>query len=226
MIKQRGWGVALLYAAHRVWGLVTRGHGRIVSYELVAQPIGVGQLSSVRDDPNTQVQLAGAGDEVARKFPRPAKINQWRWAQSALCYAAVVKGEFAGTIWIQSTCYREDEVRCDFLMNDPHTVWDFDVYVEPRYRLGRTLGRLWKTVDAQLSAQGVRWTFSRISSFNFESLSAHARLGAVSVGQATFVTLGSWEAAWLRTEAGRQFACSLNRRIRIDMTPPPSTSGN
>ena len=226
MTRQRGWAVALLYASHRVLSLLTGGRGRVISYELVAQPIGAGHLSSVRDDPGTQIQLIQPLDAVVSKFPRPSHINEQRWAQGANCYGALVKGEFAGTIWIQSRCYEEDEVRCDFLMNDPQTVWDFDVYVEPRYRLGRTLGRLWKAVDQHLSNQGVRWTFSRISRFNAESLNAHARLGAISVGQATFLTWGRWEAGWSRTSAGCRFSCSRNRRVCIELVAPTSTSAN
>jgi hypothetical protein len=224
MIQQRGRSVALLYAAHRALGAVTGGHGRIVSYELVAQPIGAGHTNHVRDDPNTQIQLTAPSDAITAAFPRPAHINQARWTQGARCYTAVVKGEFAATLWIQPQRYLEDEVRCDFLMSEPHAVWDFDVYVAPRYRLGRTLARLWKTVDAQLFSQGVRWTFSRISRFNAESLNAHARLGAVSVGRATFLALGPWQVAHWQTAAGRHFACSLRQRIRICMAPPRSST--
>ena len=224
MIEQRGWAVGLLYAAHRVLSGVTGGQARVVSYELVAQPIGAGHLSSVREDANTVVRLIAPADVIVNQFPRPTHINQWRWAQGARCYGAVVKGEFAGTIWIQSGCYQEDEVRCDFVMSDVQTVWDFDVYVEPRFRLGRALGRLWKAVDTDLAAQGVRWTFSRISSFNAESLNAHARLGAVPVGRATVLALGRWQAVWSRTSRGAHFSCSFSRRVRIPLTAPPSTT--
>lgn len=221
MAKQRGWRLAWLYALHRVLGIVSRGKAGVVPYELVAQPIGTGKLGAVRDDPGTVVQVARAGDAVTTAFPRPAAINQWRWDEGATCHVATVKGEFAGTLWTQRKLYREDEVRCDFVLDDPRTVWDFDVYVVPRYRLGRTMGRLWKAVDAALAAEGVRWTFSRISRFNADSLNAHARLGAVSVGQVDVLFIGPLQLSWSRTGGRHRFACGVKQRVRIGLSPPP-----
>lgn len=220
MARQRGWGLAGLYALHRALGAATGGRAGVVPYELVAQPIGAGKLGAVRDDPGTQVRLAGPGDAIVTEFPRPAAVNRWRWEQGATCHVATVKGEFAGTLWIQHDLYREDEVRCDFVMPDARTVWDFDVYVAPRYRLGRTMGRLWKAVDAGLAAEGVAWTFSRISRFNADSLNSHARLGAVSIGRVTVLFLGPLQLTHARAGGSSRLACSLARRVRIELLPP------
>lgn len=220
MARQRGWRLAWLYALHRVLGIISGGRAGVVPYELVAQPVGAGMLDTVRDDPGTQVRIAQPGDAIAAAFPRPAAVNQWRWAEGATCHVATVKGEFAGTLWTQRKRYREDEVRCDFVFDDPRTVWDFDVYVVPRYRLGRTMGRLWKAVDAALAADGVKWTFSRISRFNADSLNSHARLGAVSVGRVDVLVLGPLQVACSRVGGRCRFSCGLKRRMQVNLHPP------
>ncbi len=221
MAVQQGWTVAWLYAAHRVLTAVSKGRAGVVAYELVAQPVGAGKLDTVRDDPNTVIDIVTATDTLVHAFPRPLVVNQGRWAQGATCYAATVKGDFAGTIWIQKNLYQEDEVRCDFVLPDPQTVWDFDVYVVPRLRLGRTMGRLWKAVDAALVRQGVRWTFSRISCFNPESLKAHSRLGAIAVGQIIVLRLGPIQCSYARTEQGRSVNCSFRTtRVPIRVSAP------
>jgi hypothetical protein len=179
LAKELGPGPALLYVMDRVLQGLSGGRARIVPYALYAQPIGAQAFKSVRDDPGTIIARSAPGDPLAAKFPRPAPVIQARHAHGAQCFAATVKGEFAGYIWIARGRYEEDEVRCTYVLAQPDScVWDFDVYVEPRHRMGRTMGRLWKAVDADLAAAGVRWSFSRISMFNPGSVASHQRLGA------------------------------------------------
>jgi hypothetical protein len=133
-------------------------------------------------------------DPVVASFPRPAEVNAQRFADGSECYVAWVKGQFAGHIWIARGRYVEDEVRCVYEIADPATgVWDYDVYVEPRLRLGRTMARLWRAVDDDLAARGVRWSFSRINRFNSGSMRAHQRLGATQAGAVTAFPVGGWQ---------------------------------
>lgn len=192
--RELGVGWTLAYALHRL--LQAAGIGRVVPYAFVAQPVGSGAYDQLRDDAKTQVRHALPGDPLEASFPRPLEVNRARWASGARCHVCTVGGEFAGTIWIQRTRYEEDEVRCDYLIAQPERcVWDFDVVVAPKYRLGRTMGRLWKAVDAELAREGVRWTLSRISLFNPASLRSHTRLGAVPVGWAAFLVIGPLQLA-------------------------------
>lgn len=221
MAARSGWAVTLLFVVHRVLGKLSGGRARIVPYAIVAQPIGAGAYAAVRDDPSTVVCTATAHDPLVAAFPRPAAINARRWANGATCHLVAVKGQFAGTIWIQRGAYDEDEVRCRYVLADPATcVWDFDVFVEPRYRLGRTMGRLWKAVDGELAAQGVKWSFSRISRFNAESMQSHARLGAVVTGHACFLALGGLELGWF--SGPPRFSCAWNasRTPIVHLNPP------
>ena len=189
--------VALLYALHRVLQRLSGGRAAIVPYLLVAQPVGNAALAEVRADPQTVVERIGPGHPLVAAFPRPADVIAQRFAGGAECFAATVKGQFAGHIWIARGRYVEDEVRCTYEIAEPATVvWDYDVYVEPSLRLGRTMGRLWRTVDNTLSAEGVHWTFSRINRFNVASVKSHQRLGAVTIGRVLFLVLGPLQLSW------------------------------
>jgi hypothetical protein len=181
-----------LYLLHRAAHAVSGGRASVVAYGIYAQPIGMGVYATVRDDTLTQVVEVPAEDALVHAFPRPADVIAMRYAHGAHCYAALVKEHFAGYIWVSRAIHDEDEVRTRYVLVDSAScAWDFDVYVEPDRRLGRTLGRLWKSVDERLAAQGVRWSFSRISRFNAPSISAHQRLGARKVGSATFMVCGA-----------------------------------
>ncbi len=213
-------GLAALYFLHRVLQRLSGGHGSIVPYVLVGQPVGNPALAEVKPDPHTVVQVVGPDHPLVAAFPRPQHIIAQRFAQGHICYAATVKGQFAGYIWIARERYVEDEVRCVYVIADPSTgVWDYDVYVEPRFRLGRTMARLWKAVDDVLAAQGVQWSFSRINRFNRASVRSHGRLGAVDVGRALFAVVGSRQCHTVQPPALAVPAQSTGRPILL-VKPP------
>jgi hypothetical protein len=221
LVRERGWRLAALFVLFRMLDKVSAGHVRLVPYALVAQPLGV-DLNPVRDDPQTVVYQVDAQDPVVAQFPRPAHINARRWQAGASCHVVKVKDQFAGTLWLQRNAYEEDEVRALFVLADPgQSVWDFDVYVAPRYRLGRTMARLWKAVDAELCAGGVRWSFSRISLLNPESLKSHARLGAVTVRRAWFLCAGGLQLSVWGGAPYVHLGWSAQQRPRIVLHAPP-----
>jgi hypothetical protein len=190
-IRELGAFGAALYAMHRLLVGVSGGRARLVVYGLYAQPVGVHTYQAVRDDPRTTTRQITSVDPLARAFPRPSEIVEQRFAAGADCFVTLVDGRFAGHIWVWRTNCEEDEVRCAYRWGpEDQGVWDFDVYVEPAYRGGRALARMWKAVDSALGAAGVRWSFSRISLFNAASISTHARLGARPVGHAIFLIFG------------------------------------
>lgn len=197
-IAQLGGAWAGLYAVHVALRAVTGGRARIVPYLLYAQPIGADVYRGVRDDPATRIERVDPNDEIVRDFPRPAAVLAQRFAAGAHCHVARVRGRFGAYLWIDRRDHDEDEVRCRYrLPSDGRSTWDFDVYVEPDFRVGRTLARLWKAADATLAREGVRWSFSRISAFNRVSIATHERLGARRVGRAVFVVAGGLQLAVL-----------------------------
>jgi hypothetical protein len=211
----RQWGatLTLLYAVHRALQHLSSGRSGLICYGLYAQPIGAGQFAAVRDEPKTLVERAGPNSACVASFPRPQPVIAQRFATGADCHVAIVNGAFAGYIWISRATFEEDEVRCSYKLPDGgDAVWDFDVYVEPSRRMGRTMARLWKAVDAELTREGVRWSFSRISIFNRASVAAHKHLGATRVGTAAFLCLGPLQIALFNNAPFIHL--SINRQTR------------
>ena len=70
-----------------------------------------------------------------------------------------------GYLWLKLQGYEEDEVRCRYVpVPERGTAWDFDIYVAPPYRMGRTFTRMWIAANDFLRSNGIEWTLSRISS--------------------------------------------------------------
>jgi hypothetical protein len=221
LVKQFGVAVSALYVLDRLLRRLSGGFVRVVAYALYAQPIGAATRASVRDDAHTTVSKVAPSDLVIAAFPRPAEVIRRRFAGGSCCYVAQVKDKFAGFIWISRDRYEEDEVRCLYVLSVPDvSAWDFDVYVEPTLRLGRTLARLWKHVDASLAADGIKWSFSRISIFNTASVRAHQRLGAVKVGRASFLLLGPLQLALLSSRPFVHLSARPGHGPRIHLHPP------
>jgi hypothetical protein len=139
-------------------------------------------------------------------FPRPAEVIARRFADGAVCFGATQEGVLIGFIWLKHQYYEEDEVRCRFVPRPAaKAAWDFDVYVDPAFRMSRTFLRLWDAANAYLRDQGIEWTMSRISTFHAKSQAAHRRLGAQPVAGALFLCLGAieisfftqWPYAWV-----------------------------
>lgn len=102
--------------------------------------------------------------------------------------------QFIGFIWLVFDCYQEDEVRAHFIPSPiENTAWDFDIYINPDFRLGMTFACLWDEANNFLMMNKRNWTYSRISAFNTESLKSHSYLGAKSFGSALFFCTKKWQ---------------------------------
>jgi hypothetical protein len=188
----------LLYGMHRVLQKLSGGRAALHTYLFCAQPVAAGLGPALRPDPHSVVRHVGPADPLLASLPRPAAAIALRFASGHQCHAISVKGEFGGCIWIARGHYDEDEVRCRYLLADPERcVWDFDVYVAPPFRHGRTMGRLWQAVGAALAAEQVAWTCSRISLYNLPSVQSHERLGARLLLTGCFLVLGRLQLALL-----------------------------
>lgn len=182
---------ASLYLFANLLARISRGRCRLIRYYIVAQPVASAPAHALRPSPSNPVRLIGREDAAVAQFPRPKTVLARRFDDGGLCFVAESKGRFAGFLWISHRQYEEDEVRCRFDLHPPERcVWDYDVYVEPDFRVGRTFARLWDAANAYLTAHGVRWSLSRISAFNPVSLAAHQRLGIRKLASATFIVTG------------------------------------
>lgn len=185
-----GIATAAWYAASRVLDTATKGRVRIVKYRFVAQPVPDSPAASPERGGAIELRWLQAGDPLVAQMPRPPAVIARRFGDGARCLAAVKSGRLIGFLWYKEREYLEDEVRCRYRFDAATAVWDFDVYVDPAFRLGRLFSRLWSTAHRELRARGYRWTISRICAFNAASLAAHARMGARTIGGATFVAIG------------------------------------
>jgi hypothetical protein len=181
---------AFLWFASRILSVTTRGSCRLQRYYFVAQPVHFPVDS--HDSKTIAIRWVAQNDEIVARFPRPPEVIARRFAMGARCLVAERHGEFVGFLWLKEHRYDEDEVRCHYRL-EPRgaAVFDFDVYVEPAYRIGRTFLRLWNEANRWLGQHGYEWSISRISAFKPESLAAHRRLGTRRIGNAIFLCLGS-----------------------------------
>lgn len=189
LARELGWANTLLYALARL--LVPFG-ARLHRYYFVAQRVTVA-------DPGRgwgrriEVRPVTTMADIPWGYPRPRDVLARRLRDGSHSLSAWRDGELAGFLWYRFDAYQEDEVRARYQLPSRRSAWDYDVFVRPHLRLGPTFARLWQEAHRRLHARGVRWTCSRISAFNPDSLRAHGRLGAVRLGSATFVTLGRWQ---------------------------------
>lgn len=187
--RELHWSEALLYYLSELMLRASGRHARLFRYCLVAQPVAVGPLVS-RPDPNTEIRRIYPGDPLIVDFPRAPEIIAMRFARGDVCLGAAVKGRFAGFLWLVFGTYDEDEVRCRYELSGENLCWDYDMHVEPEFRMGRSFIRLWDAANALLRERGICWSISRISAFNPVSLNSHARLGTRLLGKVTFLVLG------------------------------------
>lgn len=197
LARHTGWSNAVWYALARALGGISGGRIRLIKYYLMAQPVAPSAVAG-KASPSINVAVVGPDAPCVGAFPRPPEIIRCRFESGAICFVATGNDGFVGFLWLKERLYEEDEVRCMFVPSPAsQAVWDFDVYVEPRYRIGRAFSRLWDAAYEFMRAKGYRWTMSRVSAFNSASIRSHARLGAVPVGSATFVCAGALQISLL-----------------------------
>ena len=180
----------MLYLLDRIFCVVSRDRARLYRYLLVAQPVSA-QNNGLRTSAASPVQEITRDDPMIADFPRPPEVIAQRFDTGARCFAAEVRDRFAGYLWLSFDGYDEYEVRCRYEFASPDvSAWDFDVYVVPEFRMGRTFVRLWNMANREMATRGVHWSFSRISVFNPGSMAAHRRMGMNALFTATFLCLG------------------------------------
>lgn len=190
-LRQQGKLDGSIYLVARVLATLSRGKIQLFRYHLVAQPVASVEAAPIPHTPRSDVDFCKRGDPILACVPRPASVIRHRFELGHACLCARSKGCFAGYLWLARDHYDEDEVRCRYVLEAPHlSAWDYDLYIAPEYRMGRTFSRLWLAANRHLAATGVQWCFSRISAFAPGSMKAHRRLGAVRLFSANFIKIG------------------------------------
>jgi hypothetical protein len=187
---------ALLYVAGRGLAALSPKLG-LYKYYLAAQAVPTEPRLPTHLGRHIAIRSISEGDSALQSFPVPSAVIEARFRQGAICLGAFKGDELMGYAWLLTGPYEEDEVRTRFVpLPAGRAAWDFDVYVEPRYRLSLVFLRLWDSVHDYMRAHGVAWSMSRISAFNIMSLMAHKRLGAQIVGSAIYIILGPCQVMW------------------------------
>lgn len=188
-VRHMGWGGWLAYAIDRGLARVSAGRMRLTSLWFYAQPVQRIPTIEPRASDRIEVRIVAPGDIPESAFGRPPGAVAERFANGSICVAASKGAELAGFMWLEFDELRERLVRCDFVPA-PHgrACWDFDFFVAPQFRLGRTFGRLWSHAKSYLAERGVETTLSWIAFDNAASQRAHERMGARRVGWALILT--------------------------------------
>lgn len=213
---------AVLYGFSRLLDRVFGGRCRLVIYRLVAQPVA--QKPLVSRPGKIEIRRIARDEVVPASFPRPAEVIRWRLRQGYEVLGAFRGEQMVGFIWLALDGYDEDEVRCRFEPSPTqHCAWDFDVFVRPEHRIGTCFARLWQAANEYLRERGRRWTMSRISYFNVESLAAHRRLGAVDLATAAFLVAGPVQVMVANCRPWLHFGLRPAQRPRVVLKEPASS---
>ena len=190
-VASLGFGNGLLVAIARALDQATGGRCRLFKYYFVAQPVPAQPAATNSRSSQTRIFMASPGEGIIKRLPRPPEIIARRFADGSVCFVAARAETLVGFLWIKREAYREDEVRCHYVLQPAATLaWDFDAYVDPQFRMTRAFAQLWEAANAFLREQGCQWSISRISAFNAASLAAHKRLGTVHLHTAIFLVVG------------------------------------
>ncbi|GGD75311.1 hypothetical protein [Lacimicrobium alkaliphilum] len=125
-------------------------------------------------------------------LPRPEEKLKDRFNGSTRCLLGKKNGELASCAWFACGVFDEDEVNYRIRLG-PQQVWDFDVYVIPKYRLGRLFLYTWQRASNDLRTEGYQSTLSRISAYNRTSVTTHEKLGAKCLSTAIFLKIWSFQ---------------------------------
>ena len=218
-LREFGWAAGMAYVIDRALRKLSPSLGLYV-YEFMVQPIGGPPLLPPNLSRNLTFQEIVKGDPAIAEMPAREDIKARRFEQGARCLGAYRKGQLIGYIWYATGRYEEDEVRCDYVLVDrAKSIFDFDLYVLPQYRLGVGFLGVWHGANQMLAPQGVRYTFSRLTRFNVASRRAHAHLGWKRVGVGVFLQL--WGAEFMASSVAPYIGATFGPRQRITLKLRP-----
>jgi hypothetical protein len=182
----------------------------------MVQPIRDTSYSGMRAIKAFEHREIRAGDPELASMPVSTDVIEARFKQGAICLGTFKRGTFVGYIWFAFSSYEEDEVRCTYsLVPAGESVFDFDLYIFPKFRLGIAFVAIWQGAIAFLKNRGVRQTFSRLTRFNVASRRAHEHLGWKLVARA--VTLRLWRLEYMTTTVYPYQSITIAGRTQLEL---------
>jgi GNAT superfamily N-acetyltransferase len=194
LILELGLLNALLYVSHRLLSAMSGGACGLFVYELVIQPVARDARLAPHLRRDLDVRRLSGNDARGLGAASDPREIETRLVRGDVCVAAFMSGKLAGYHWVCHGEFEETDIRC-CLAPEPRgiTVWDYDLFVQPQYRVGVLFTGLWDEMNAYLHKQGCQWTASLISGFNKASLNAHLRLGARRRAKLVFIKFFVWQ---------------------------------
>jgi hypothetical protein len=217
--KDFGFSAGTLYALDRVLRCISPRFGLLV-YELMVQPITGKPMLPANLAKNLKFIEIGRGHPDIDLMPARADIKESRFDQGAVCLGVYRKDKLIGYVWFCFRTYEEDEVRCTYELAEPaHSVFDFDLYVMPEYRMGIGFMAIWHGANVYLHERGIKYTFSRLTRFNLASRRSHAHLGWECAARAVFLQAWRIEAMLASVFPYIAMTWAPSQRTRLRLAP-------
>jgi len=193
---------------------------RLFFYEFMVQPIPDKALIPPGLAKNLKIREVLVNDPEINEMPVPPEVISSRFAQGATCLGIFKNEKFMGYMWLSFKAYNEDEVRCTFLLTpEDESVFDFDFYIFPEYRMGLAFVGLWNGANEYLRHMGVKQSYSRLSRFNIESRKSHKHFGWKCLGRAIFVQIWGAELMLCTMSPYFNFSARKSGRVRLKLRP-------
>lgn len=188
--REFGAGLGTLYLFDRILRMLS-SEWRVCPYVFVVQPVPEKPFLPPMMSKHGHAERLTPSSPWLSKGPVPLAVFLERLNRGDRGVAALRKDQLLGYAWWSTKAYFEEEVRCNFELEDRScSAFDFDVYVAPEHRMGLGFLSIWDALSEELRRSGVERTYSRISRFNLASVRAHSRYGAEEVGRVLFVRAG------------------------------------
>jgi len=189
LFHELGYLGAAIYLLDRLLSKLSFGSVRVFQFLLYYQPVSTVPLLPPKRGHKIKISVLSGGDLNVLAFPRPQKVLEQRLASGDKCFLAFMGEELVGFSWLSFCQYAEDNVRCNYEFGND-VVWDYDIYIEPRYRIGFAFAKLWQHVNEYMLENDIKGSMSRISAENTPSIRSHEKLGGVKIGSQIFVRIG------------------------------------
>jgi len=208
-----------LYVLDRVLRGISPRLG-IYVYEFMVQPIPDKPLLPGNLLRGLLFREIRQGDPEIALMPARPEIKDSRFAQGAICLGTFSKDKLIGYIWLCFGSYEEDEVRCTYRMvNRDESVFDFDLFVFPEYRMGVGFTAVWHGANEYLRKRGIRYSFSRLTRFNLASRRSHRHLGWKRVASAIFLKIFGAELMVATIFPYLSFSFGPRHRVHLQLCP-------
>ena len=190
LFKELGAITGIWYVLDKLLRAITKS-GFVRRYYIVAQPINVDSIGAKKPPSNILLKtLTNECHDIIDQMPRDNTLLHQRLSEGSFCFYTTKEAKLSGMLWFRKHVYYEDEVSCVYKLSPSDSVvWDFDVFIDKKYRIGVLFYKLWNEAMARLLADDIKYTISRISAFNVNSLRSHQRLGESVMGVVTFVVI-------------------------------------